>query len=91
MPGPLTALASLAAGRRLWAWASVDAVPGARGAGSVVVVREAQPLLHGTWGLPRPGSSPPALAGGSQSQEAWVPQFGVIFWFTSYGKGKKLL
>ena len=34
----------------------------------------------------------PALAGRFlATREAWVPQFGVIFWFTRYGKGGKEL
>ena len=92
--GLLTAVASLSAEHRLWGtWASVAAVPGARAQAQWLWC----PGLVAPWLV---GSSQirdqthVSCTGGrilyhGATREAWVPQFGVVFWFTPYGKGGK--
>ena len=96
MPGLLTAVASLSAQHRFWGtWASVAAVPGARAqAPWLWCMGSVAPWLMGSSQIrdqTHVSCTGRRILYHGATREACVPHFGVVFWFTPYGKGEKEL
>jgi len=96
VPGLLTAVASLSAQHRFWGtWASVAVVPGARvQAQWLWCMGSVAPWLVGSSQIrdqTHVSCTGRRILYHGATREAWIPHFGVVFWFTPYGKGEKEL
>ena len=96
VPGLLTAVASLSAQHRFWGtWASVAAVPGARAQAQWLwCMGSVAPWLVGSSQIrdqTHVSCTGRRILYHGATREAWIPHFGVVFWFTPYGKGEKEL